>query len=173
MSYLNSVIGNNVSEYSVAGVQRVALAAKSNIATLTKSPTGGSITAISMTGATKFYEVKFIPNTASVSDVYTIAGTNKFMKQSVTFSVAGEDDETIAAGKQIHLGRFYSVLVQRANGKWYLLGDSAGLNCSASTANAGAGEGDDANRTFTLEGTNLGHAPLVLADVATLIEDGI
>lgn len=170
MSYLNSVIGDNNTDYSVSGVRRVAIAPRSNIATITKSATGGSITDIVMNGTTMFYEVNFIPDTVKLSDVFTIAGTSRFMTQGVTFTVAGNDDATISAGKKIHLGRYYAALVQRADGKWYLFGDSIGLNCSAGTAND---DGDDSNRLFTLAGKNLGHAPLVTdATVADLIETG-
>jgi len=171
MSYLNTVIGGTNDDYSVSGVRRVALAPRSSIATITKSASGGSITDIAMVGTAKFYEVKFIPDTVKLGDVFTIQGTNRYMAQSLTFTISGNDDATIAAGKKIHLGRYYSALFQRADGNWYLLGDSAGLNCSAGTAND---DGDDANRLFTISGKNLGHAPLVTdTTLADLIEAGI
>ncbi|MDO7874328.1 hypothetical protein Q5H93_06255 [Hymenobacter sp. ASUV-10] len=171
MSYLNTVIGGTANEdYSVSGIQRIALAPRSSIATITKSTSGGSITDLTMVDTAKFYEVTFIPDTAKLGDVYTVQGTNRYMAQSLSFTIFGNDDATIAAGKKIHLGRFYSALFQRADGKWYLLGDSMGLNCSVGTAND---DGDDSNRPFTLSGKNLGHAlPVTDPTVVDLIETG-
>ncbi|KUG07421.1 hypothetical protein ASU33_13795 [Solirubrum puertoriconensis] len=127
-----------------------------------------AVSGMSVEATTKFVQIGFVEGTASYEDVFT-TGANKFMTQTLKFSVNEGGQTAGEVANQIILTPKHAALVKRkSDGKYYLLGLTDGLAATESTQNSGAAKEDAATASFTLTGSNHGHAVEVIMDNTAL-----
>ena len=144
--------------YLIGGLSELYLVSKSQFSGA--SSTNGVITAITMSGGSTFKKIEFEKNTGAFTNELTVSNGQKYITQSVSFSLAKKDASVIIAADEIALGEFVAIAKDR-NGNRYLLGRYNGLQASVTTMSSGSGEGDFAGLSVTLTGAEIEFSQLV------------
>lgn len=101
---------------------------------------GETVTAITMSGSSKWYHIEPQKNSVSYTDDLTVDDTNgqKYRTQTLTFSVSGAYTETMkSAVDALSLGRYLAVVIT-ADGSSLMLGKNVGLEASAQSIAGGS-----------------------------------
>jgi len=136
--------------YVLGGLSRLWYANYSQYSACTQDGTG-TVTAITLSGAAKFYEIEFEDNQASYTDALELANGNRYIKQGVTLKLARKDASMIDLSDDINLARMVFVCQDRL-GNRYLLGRVNGLTTTISDLSSGTAVGDFAGWSFAAEG---------------------
>lgn len=158
-----------ICEYQTSGVERLWLANKADISTVSYN-VDGQVTGITMasTGAT-FYEVVPALDTATYADDLAVAGSRRNFAQTITFGVAALNQSLVEVINTLGLGQFVAIVA--FDGGYRLFGHlGSGLRASAMTDVSGTAEGNDGAIEVTLSGNNKGKAPFVAEAVLTTLD---
>lgn len=149
------------------GVQYVYIASADNVASITSAT--GSVSAISMTGSTKFWKFEVNKNTSKWAQ--TIKGKDNGVvsfEQILTLVIPANSVNTrnqillLASGEM-------KAIVYDTNSKNWLLGEKFNLNLNAGTSDSGTMLNDDNIWTLTISGEEKEPAKEVLAAALTTI----
>ncbi|MBF9237446.1 hypothetical protein I2I05_08550 [Hymenobacter sp. BT683] len=164
-NFLTSGIGNtSASTFEMGGLNFLGLlpykdfVGKHAVVQGTESNSVIAISGMSLTTDHKFVEIGFVEGQASYTDAYTPSNTKRFMELTLNATVDTSGKEAIDRVHNLLLQRKVVALVQRKNGKWYVLGQSDGLVPAPGNANSGAARGDDSGITLSFTGGNRGFA---------------
>lgn len=161
---MSCLISNGISracDFAVGGIQgSVWLANLEDVDTITYDA-DGSISGITLTSGTTFYEYQPELNSASLAQSLQAGQVSRFVQQTLAFSVASLTQAKIATIDDLSLSSMVAVFKSN-DGNWYMAGDNgSGLKASSLETTTGAADTDDAIATITLQGSNKGHAPTV------------
>lgn len=153
----------------IGGVKRFLLTNKANVASFSGA-TDGLITSITMSGGTKFYE--FVTNkfSSSWSDNPAPAAQNSgtFYTPTITMNFAKNEASKRNAVKLLGQAEVVA-LVQNADGTWFYLGETNGLELAASTYSSGVAVGDANNWQIVMAGGEPNPAQEVTAAIITAL----
>ncbi|MDJ1500673.1 hypothetical protein [Xanthocytophaga agilis] len=171
--FLTSTFGGSNCDFNVAGVNRIAVIGYEKVSGYTATSGGTKITGISITDSSKFNEIFAAEDSAGYTDEYTRQGSNRFMTQTLNFTVSDNTESGLEKAHSLLLGK-HIALVERKNGTWRVLGLQNGLQSSAGTDGSGTAAGDEAGKTFTLTSLNKGYSPIIESSLAkSLINSAI
>lgn len=152
------------------GVLKIYVTENCNIATITAST--GEVTAMTMSGTSKFYEIGLKPETASFTEGLTVNldnGTSSFdssitaviFKRSLT---SRNFIQTLAAGQ-----KELAVIVKDSNGNFWLFGSTVGegLRLSAVSGGSGTKRIDKNSSDLTISGSTSQPAYIIDATAVT------
>lgn len=155
--------------FNVPGIQKdeIYFANKSEISAYSESVTG-EIDGITFDTYKGFYKVVVHKDTASWSEELQV-GTNSGYFYNQTFSFRTIDTSTsIRNAINNMVGTSLVALFKDKNDKYYVLGETDGLELSENAKNSGAAPGDDTGDVLTFSGVNRGKAKKFFkTDVAT------
>jgi len=143
-------ISNDCSN-NIGGLSKVYLTDLSNISSFTQS--GGTVSAISMAGATKFYEFQFNRNSATFTEdlVKSVEAGSALFEQTVTLTIPRRD-VTKRNTLSLLTQRDLAVIVKDSNGLYWYPGAVEGVYLSESTSTSGTAKADGSNYVLTLKG---------------------
>ena len=140
-------------DYLLGGLKTLYLANTSDVDSYTDTvPNDGEINAIVMVATKVFFTYEFENNTASFTNELVVSGGQKYVAQTVNFSLSKKDAELIADLKNLSLANIVAIAVDRT-GKRFILGRINGLEATVQTLNSGVAEGDFGGLTVTLAGS--------------------
>lgn len=158
--FLTEPFGDEVCDFNVAGVSELYLIGHEKVSGYTMDADKESVTGLTLQGGSKFNKVTYVKDTTGLEDVFTVGGSNRFMTQTLKFSVGSYGPGSTRKAHQILLGK-HVALVKRKNGMWQIVGLLNGLEATEGTSNTGVAATDEAGRTFTIVTQNLGYAPFI------------
>jgi hypothetical protein len=143
-------ISNDCSN-NIGGLSKVYLTDLSNISSYTQS--GGTVSAITMAGATKFYEFQFNRNSATFTEdlVKSVEAGSALFEQTVTLTIPRRD-VTKRNTLSLLTQRDLAVIVKDSNGLYWYPGAVEGVYLSESTSTSGTAKADGSNYVLTLKG---------------------
>lgn len=143
-------ISNDCSN-NIGGLSKVYLTDLSNISSYTQS--GGTVSAISMVGVTKFYEFQFNRNSATFTEdlVKSVEAGSALFEQTVTLTIPRRD-VTKRNTLSLLTQRDLAVIVKDSNGLYWYPGAVEGVYLSESTSTSGTAKADGSNYVLTLKG---------------------
>lgn len=146
---ITNKIGNVDNDCSYGGVVKIWAIERDN-AELTFDATNDTvITAITATNAAKAVEIVIRPDTGDGNGEFTRDGSDLYYKQTLNFTIAGNDAITAFAQKQLDLNRYLFVALRETGELIVFGGGSAGMKSVKSTAGAKSGAN---GRVFNFEG---------------------
>jgi tripartite-type tricarboxylate transporter receptor subunit TctC len=138
----------------LGGLKSLYIANASDIVSITDTTLpvpDGILDTISMNGPAVFYKFDFEKDTASYTQELQVSGGNKYVTQSVTFSLAGQDYEAVKVLTELVTGKLV-VIAETKSGVRTILGLSTALEAITGTVlNSGAGAGDFGGAVVTLQ----------------------
>lgn len=163
---LTSKITKDNCQYSVAGVKDIYLI-NYDPATEYTYDTDGGIETIVLAKDEKAYKIDFADATASFSDELAVNGNGgKYRTHTVNFTISNYDYQVLNQDKELSLGKFTAVVVDRS-GRAIMLGRNNGLSATAFNYASGAADADANGWTVTLAGTEIEMGRL-LTDVSVI-----
>lgn len=150
----------NDCENNMGGVTKLYLADWDDVDTITES--GGTVSAIAMTGSASFYEFEFNRNSATFNEdlVKSVEAGSALFEQTVTVTIPRRDvnkRNTLALLTQ----RDLAVIIKDSNGIHWLPGHIEGMYLSEETSTSGTAKADGSNYVLTLKGFEVEMAPVV------------
>ena len=136
---------------NIGGLTKLYLTDLDNIVGYTQA--GGTVSAITMATASKFYEFEFNRNSATFTEdlVKSVEAGSALFEQTVTVTIPRRDvakRNTLALLTQ----RDLACIVKDSNGLYWYPGASEGLYLSESTSTSGTAKADGSNYTLTIKG---------------------
>lgn len=153
--------------FNPSGISKVFIANFEDVASYELSGTDGLINSIVMESGKVFYEFSIPPNTNSFTNEEQVSGSQKWINQTVNVIVKNDDQNAVAVGMQLGLGKFVAVMVKK-DGKKYIFGRNVGLEATALTFSSGTAAGDQSGLTFTLTAEEVEISPLLIDAVPTV-----
>jgi hypothetical protein len=136
--------------YTLGGLSQLWYANYSQYSGMTASA-DGTVTAMTMSGSSKFYEISFEDNQASFTNSLELSNGNKYIKQGINFKLGRKDALAIDIADDMNFGKFVFVAKDKL-GNRYLLGRVSGLQVTISDLSSGTAFGDFGGWTFAAEG---------------------
>lgn len=158
-------------DFLLGGLKTIYLANSEDIDSYTDTVANdGIINAIVMVATKVFFTYEFDNNGGSFTNELTVSGGQKYVTQTVNFSVANKEAEVIADLKNLSLANMVAICVDRT-GKRYILGRTNGLEATITTLNSGAADGDFAGLTVTLSAVDIEFSQTLdpSFDIATIL----
>ena len=149
ITILNATVGNVDNDCQFGGVAKIWAVGRELVTVTTDAANSTVITAIVAAIGVKDYQIVIRPDSGDANGEFTKDGSDVFYKQTVNFTVAGNDPITALAQKQLDLNP-YLFIMQRESGELIVAGAGAsGMKSVKSTLGAKSG----ANGTvFNFEG---------------------
>ena len=139
---------------NTGGVKKIFIAEKDNVASVTPGSPFDTITAITMVSGKKFYEFAFNKNTSTFTEVTT--GDQAVGSQVCTQTLTLVLNRREQAKREVllKLGNFkdLAVIVLDSNDKYWLLGETEGMNMTENSSENGTVKTDRNGYTITLVG---------------------
>jgi len=152
---LTSGFANTDCGFLLGGLKSLYIANAADITSITDTTLpvpDGILDTITMDGAAVFYKFDFEKDTASYTQELQVSGGNKWVTQSVTFSLAGQDYEAVKTLTELATGKLV-VIAETKAGVRTILGLSTPLEAITGTVlNSGAAAGDFGGAVVTLQG---------------------
>lgn len=128
--------------YQLLQINDIYLANYSDVQSVAVSAgtSGETVTAITMSGSSKWYHIEPTKNSVSYTDDLTVDETNgsKYRTQTLSFNISGAYTETMkSAVDALSLGRYLAVVIT-ADGSALMLGKNVGLEASAQSVAGGS-----------------------------------
>lgn len=141
-------------EPSMGGVKRVLLTNAADIAT--KTLTDNRVSAVTMSGAAKFHEYLFKPETANFASTYQVNRTNGTLYVQTLLQMAFSRMDTAKRVEIVAIAAAETVaIVEDMNGKYWFLGWDAPLEINAGDGGTGTARADRNGYGVTLEDDSL------------------
>ncbi len=150
-----------VCNYSASGVERLWVANKSQIDTVSYNATG-EISGITFTATGEtFYEIVPALDSCTFQDDLQVNGARRNFLQTVNFGVASISASTLTILETIGLANMVAI-VKTAEGYYRALGvKGSGLRTTVMTETSGTAAGNDSALTVTLAGNATGKGSFV------------
>jgi len=138
-------------ENNIGGLTKLYLTDYTNVLSITAA--GGTISAITMATASKFYQFEFNRNSATFQEdlVKSVEAGSALFEQTVTVTIPRRDVQkrnTLALLTQ----RDLACIVKDSNGFYWYPGETEGVYLSESTSTSGTAKADGSNYVLTLKG---------------------
>ena len=138
-------------ENNIGGLTKLYLTDFDNIYSYTAS--GGTVSAITLATASKFYEFDFNRNSATFTEdlVKSVEAGSALFEQTITVTIPRRDvakRNTLALLTQ----RDLAVIIKDSNGLYWYPGQVEGVYLSESTSTSGTAKADGSNYVLTLKG---------------------
>lgn len=151
---------------NVGGLTKLYLTDFDNVTGYTQS--GGTVSAISMAAATKFYEFEFNRNSATYTEdlVKSVEAGSALFEQTITVTIPRRDvakRNTLALLTQ----RDLAVIIKDSNGFFWYPGEVEGMYLSESTSTSGTAKADGSNYVLTLKGFEIDRAAAVAPGIVS------
>lgn len=151
-------------ENNIGGLTKLYLTDFDNVVSLTSA--GGTISAITMATASKFYEFEFNRNSATFTEdlVKSVEAGSALFEQTVTVTIPRRDVQkrnTLALLTQ----RDLACIVKDSNGYFWYPGQTEGVYLSESTSTSGTAKADGSNYVLTLKGFEVDRAQGVSSSI--------
>jgi len=130
---------------NTGGIRKMYIADYDNVTSITSGGTPETISAITMSGSTKFYEFEFNRNTSSYEEVTTISLENgtTFFSQTVRLELARRESAKRDAIEKLVAGqKQLMIIVLDANGIYWLFGRNEGAYATEITGGSGVAKAD-------------------------------
>jgi len=150
---LTSGFFNTDCGFLLGGLKSLYIANASEVSEIIDSsnPLDGILDTITMVGAGVFYKFNFEKDTASFTQELQVSGGNRYVTQTVTFSLAGQDLEAINVLTEIATSKLVVIAESKA-GVRTVLGLQTPLEAiTGSVLNSGAAAGDFGGAVITLQ----------------------
>ena len=138
-------------ENNIGGLKKLYITDFDNIYAYSQS--GGTVSSISMTGSTVFYEFSFNRNSATFTEdlVKSVEAGSALFEQTVTVTIPRRD---VAKRNTLSLltQRDLAVVIEDSNGLYWYPGAEEGMYLSESTSTSGTAKADGSNYVLTLKG---------------------
>lgn len=157
--------------FQFGGLKKVYIGNYSEVTGVTYE-TDGTVSGITMSGATKFFEFEYELDTAQKLEELQVGAVSRFVNQTLTFKLAHITQAKTKVLEEL-ANAILSAIVQTTDGTYWLFGDpnkSNGLKATVISIDSGTAKGDDATATVTLVGASLGYSDEVNANVITSIK---
>ena len=158
-------------DFLLGGLKALYLANLSDIDSYTDTVADdGEINAIVMVATKTFFTFEFEDNTGSFNNELTVSGGQKYVTQTLAFSLASKEKEVIAELKNLALSDLVAIAEDRT-GKRFILGRTNGLEPSVQTLGSGAADGDFAGLAVTLTGVDIEYSQTLdpTFDISTIL----
>lgn len=158
-------------DFLVGGLKDLYIANLEDVASYTDTtPDDGIINTIVMVATKVFFTFEFDNNTASFNNELTVSNGQKYVTQTVTFQAASKEPEVIAELKNLALGTFVAIAVDRT-GKRFILGRTNGLEATVQTLGSGAADGDFGGLAVTLSAVDIEYSQTLdeAFDISTIL----
>ena len=152
---INAGLLKDSCQFLIGGISAVYLANKEEVVSILDTDTDMILDDITMISGATFYKFDTSKNTSNYTQTLTVAGSNKYILQSVDFFVPRADQDAIDIAEKLALGTFVAIVENRM-GKQLVLGLTNGLEATVGEINSGVAEGDSSAVHFTLVGAELG-----------------
>lgn len=145
---------------NMGGIKRVLLANQADVVTITE--TSNEVTTITMDSGKKFKEYNFRPGTGSLSSNWQVNAENGVAYVQTDLVMVFNRMETSKRVEIIAIAQadLYAI-VEDMNGKYWLLGQSEGVNISAGDGLSGTARTDRNGYSVTLQDNSPGLPPEV------------
>lgn len=130
---------------NTGGIRKMFIADFENVSTITSSGSPAKISAITMSGATKFYEFEFNRNTSSFEEAVTVNLENgtTFFNQTVRLELARRESAKRDAIEKLVAGqKQLMIIVLDSNGLYWLFGQVEGAYATEITGGSGVAKTD-------------------------------
>jgi hypothetical protein len=157
--------------YLLGGLNKLYLANISEIDSYTDTdPLDCIINAIVMVATEVFFVNEFDKNTGSATQELQVNNGQKFVAQTVSFSVASNNAALTCLLKDLSLGTIVAITEDR-KGERKIMGRINGLEASVMTLNSGAADADYSGMTVTLTGSEPEWAEILdpAFDISTIL----
>jgi hypothetical protein len=145
---------------NMGGVTKLYLTDFDNITSYTE--TGGTVSAVSMTASTTFYEFEFNRNSATFTEdlVKSVEAGSALFEQTVSVTIPRRD---VAKRNILALltQRDLAVIIKDSNGLYWYPGAVEGCYLSEETSTSGTAKTDGSNYVLTLKGFEVEMSPAV------------
>lgn len=154
--------------FLLGGLAKLYIANSADVVSITDStPLTGVLDTIVMDGAAVWYAFQFEKDTASFTQELQVSNGNRYVMQTLVFSLAGQGVEVVKILAELSLGNFIAIAETRT-GVRTVLGLQNGLEATGgSNFNSGAAAGDFGGAVITLVGEEAGFGAEL--DPATVI----
>ena len=158
---LNGIVG--VCDYSASGVERLWVANKSQIDTITYNASGVTTGLTFVSTGDTFYEIVPALDSCTYQDDLQVNNARRNFLQTVNFGVGALTPAVLTTLETIGLANMIAI-VKTAEGDYRWLGfKGAGLRTTVMTETSGTQAGNDSNITVTIAGNAKGKGPFVSA----------
>lgn len=139
---------------NVGGLKTLYITELENVDSYTLASPGETINAITMDGATVFYEYEFNKNTSSLTEVKSINQQNGTELVTQTITLKFNRREQSKYNKLKLLGKFkdLAVIVKDSNDLYFFCGLTNGMNLTEINSGTGVAKTDSNSYTLTLIG---------------------
>lgn len=155
-------------ENNIGGLSKVYLTDFDNVSGITES--GGTVSAITMAGSTKFYEFEFNRNSATYNEdlVKSVEAGSALFEQTLTLTIPRRD---VAKRNTLKLltQRDLAVIIKDSNGLYWYPGQVEGMYLSESTSTSGTAKADGSNYILTLKGFEIERASGVASGIVSAL----
>jgi hypothetical protein len=160
---VNGIVG--VCDYSASGVERLWLANKSEIDTISYNASGVTTGVTFLNTGNTFYEIVGALDSITFQDDLQVNGSRRNFLQTVNFGVGSLSAAVLETLETLGLSNMVAVVLT-AEGDYRGLGfKGAGLRTTVMTETSGTQAGNDGNLAVTISGNAKGKAPYVAASV--------
>jgi len=151
---LTSGFSNTDCGFLLGGLKSLYIANASEVTSITDTTLpvpDGILDTITMDGAAVFYKFDFEKDTASYTQELQVSGGNRYVTQTVTFSLAGQDADAVNVLTEIATSKLV-VIAESKSGVRTILGLQTPLEAiTGSVLNSGAAAGDFGGAVVTLQ----------------------
>ena len=152
--------------FAFGGLKKVYIANYSQV-TGTTYQSDGSVSGLTLTSTSKFFEFEYEVDTAQKLEELVAGAVSRFVNQTLNFKLANMTQAKSKVLEELAVATL-TAIVETSDGKFWLFGDinkSAGLRATVLTIDSGTAKGDDNSISVTLVGASLGYADEVLSAV--------
>ena len=164
------LLRSNSCEYNLVEIKDIYIANFTDVtaAPVSYSESSVTVSAITLSGSSKFYHVEPTKDSVSYSDELVVEDNgNKYRTHTLTFGLNGKyDSGMVSSVDALALGRFF-VVVKTTAGEYLALGRQVGMEASEQTINGGS-DGNGVTVTLTANVTESA-VPLSETAIATVV----
>lgn len=171
-SYTMEGISNYCKESSFGGIKEVYIALYDDVSAVTLDASGETISAITMSGTSKFKEYKLLKNTGSLTSTLNTSDTStSYFTNEVSLQFFKQETNKRLEIMALMMSAC-AVMVKDANGKiWYITKDNY-ADCTAGSAQTGTAAAD-ANHyelTLTADSAELPYEVSPSFDISSIVQ---
>lgn len=155
-------------EFQFGGLQKVYLANKSQVTSVSYGSTG-AVTGITMASGSTFHVYEFEPENASFTEEFQGDAISKSFLQTVSLTLAGQSQAAVVQLESLALSVLVAI-VQTQDNRYWLVGEKGyGLRATSVNLNSGTAFTDNYINEIVLVGNNAGKANEISAALVALV----
>lgn len=150
--------------FSFGGLQKVYLANKSDIVSVSHD-VDGQITGVTTLSGGTFYEYEFEPQTAQALQELNVGTVSRFVNQTLNMSLAGMTQAKKAVLEDMANADMVAIYQDQAGTYWFYGEYGRGLRAVTLNPDSGTADADDNFVSISLAGGSTGYADTVSGDI--------